>query len=130
MSILGWIGLAIAVLIATFVGYLAWVWYQDEYKHRKYYIREYEVVDLARRFDVFGLAKAFDRPQNPWDRREFIVAALGNLARDGRVGVDFRQEDMVAALQSVIARCRTLNDGGTYRENCIEHAEMILRRYR
>ena len=84
---------------------------------------ERDVIELARRNDVPGLLQAFKQPLTDWEVREVIVAALGNICRDGQPGKDYQQAEMVAALNSIIAQCKTLplkESDGTYKDDCIE----------
>jgi hypothetical protein len=63
-----------------------------------------------------------------WQTRELVMAALGNICRDNKAGEDYEAAEMVSALRSIEALCSADSTGGSYRQNCLDHARMLLGR--
>ena len=84
-----------------------------------------DVVELTRNNDISGLLTAFNLVRE-WKEREFIVVAFGVIRKNARSGVDYNPAEMASALRSIIDLCNAEKSGGSYKENCITHAEMLL----
>ncbi|MCJ7565433.1 MAG: hypothetical protein MUP52_12715 [Candidatus Aminicenantes bacterium] len=88
-------------------------------------LRIEDVAQFTRANDIAGLLRAFSLSAN-WETRELLVVALGIICRDARQGRDYSGDEMVNALRSIVELCTAESSGGTYRTNCIEHAQMLL----
>jgi hypothetical protein len=86
------------------------------------------IPELVRANNVSGLLRLFSLADG-WETRESVVVALGNVCRDANEGTDYEGPEMVSALQSIIELCKAESSGGSYRENCIDHSEMLLKRF-
>lgn len=86
------------------------------------------IPELIRANSISGLLREFSLADS-WETRELVVVALGNVCRDAKQGTDYERPEMVAALQSIIELCKAESSGGSYRENCIAHAQMLLKRF-
>jgi hypothetical protein len=84
------------------------------------------IKELSDSSNVTGLLSAFSL--GDWQTRELVVAALGNICRDSSPDGGYDASEMTAALQSIRALCKADSTGGTYRQNCIDHAQMLLNR--
>ena len=78
----------------------------------------------ARDLDV--LLSAFSL--GDWQTRELVMAAFGNICRDNKPGEDYDTAEMVSALRSIRALCSADSTGGSYRQNCLDQARMLLGR--
>lgn len=85
-----------------------------------------DIVKLTRTADVAGLLRAFSLGN--WETRELVAAAFGNVCRDSKPDVDYDRREMVAALRSIVDLCSADATGDTYRQNCLDHARMLLNR--
>lgn len=87
-----------------------------------------EIAELVRANNISGLLRAFSLADG-WETRERVMVALGNVCRDAKVGTDYERSEMVSTLRSIIELCKAETSGGSYRENCIDHAQMLLKRF-
>jgi hypothetical protein len=83
-------------------------------------VRECSARDIGILLSAFSLGD--------WQTRELVMAAFGNICRDNMPGDDYDAAEMVSALRSIRALCSADSSGGSYRDNCLDHARMLLER--
>ncbi len=74
--------------------------------------------------DVKSLSRAFQRAGN-WDTRETIAVSLRNMISQG---FKFDRTEMIATLNTMKQVCLAEVGGGSYRINCIQTAEDMLKK--
>ncbi len=82
-----------------------------------------EIGEMVNTADVKGLFRIFNLAEN-WDTRETAVVALQRILIDK---IEYDKADMVEALKNIIQLCKAEWKGGTYRTNCLETAQSLLK---
>ena len=85
------------------------------------------IAELIRYSDILGLRSVFNLA-GTWQKRELVIVALGNLYRDSPQMNESQQAVLMSALKDIVELCKAETSGGTYRQNCLEHAQLLINR--
>lgn len=82
-----------------------------------------EIGEMIITGNVKRLAQIFQKAGN-WDTRETAVIAIQNMVGEKR---DFNHAEMIEALRNIELVCKFETGGGSYRTNCLNVAQNLLR---